>query len=201
MPHIEIRPAVAGTEAAVGHTFTAGGDAASCQCQWWTVPMREFRATTREDKTRMLHAELAASPPPGLIALVDGTAAGWVRVGPRIRQPRLLRTRTGTASPAPKDAPDVWAISCFSIRRAHRGLGLMRALIDGAVDLARSHGARAVEAYPVDPTVKHMPVNDLYVGVLAPFLDAGFTEVGRTVPHRPVVSLTLADAPGDTVSG
>lgn len=118
-----------------------------------------------------------------------------------MRQPRLLRTRTGTASPAPKDDPDVWAISCFSIRREHRGLGLMRALIDGAVDLARSHGARTVEAYPLDPTITRTPVNDLYVGVLAPFLDAGFTEVGRAVPHRPVVSLTLADAAGDTVSG
>ncbi|WP_460773321.1 GNAT family N-acetyltransferase [Microbacterium sp. GXF7504] len=201
MQRIELRPAGPGTEADVEHTFTGGGDAAGCQCQWWTIPLREFRTTTRDEKTRMLHDEMAASPPPGLIALVDGEPAGWVRVGPRIRQPRLLATRAWAASPDPKDAADVWAISCFSIRREHRGSGLMRTLIDGAVALAREHGARVVEAYPYDLEMKRVPVNDLYVGVLGPFLEAGFTEVGRRVPHRPVVSLTLTEAGGDTVSG
>lgn len=200
MSDIEVVPATSDTFADVEQALTGGGDGASCQCQWWTLPAKQFDTTTRAEREELLAAELAASPPPGLVARVDGAAAGWVRVGPRTRQPRLARTRAFALSPEPWDDESVWAVTCFSIRKEFRRRGVMGALLEAAVDLARQNGARTLEAYPMDPSVKKLPSNELYLGVLSVFLDAGFTEVGRSHPHRAVVSLELSPAEGDTVN-
>lgn len=189
---VEILPATAARFDDAEHALTGGGDGPSCQCQWWTIPAAEFRDTTREQKAEMLRAEMTTDPLPGLIAYADGDAAGWVRVGPRTDQPRLLRTRVVRAhSPEPLDDPSVWAISCFSVRKEHRRSGLMAGLVDAAVDHARGHGARVVEAYPFDPAVKKRPSNELYRGVLSVFTAAGFEVVARPSEDRAIVSLTL----------
>jgi GNAT superfamily N-acetyltransferase len=66
-------------------------------------------------------------------------------VGPRVDQARLLRTRdVTTATEEPLDADDVWAVSCFVVRKAHRGQGLMKKLLHAAVSTAREAGARGV---------------------------------------------------------
>lgn len=189
---VEILPATAERFDDVEHTLTGGGDGPSCQCQWWMLPAAEFRTTSREEREELLRDEVGALPSPGLVAYRDGHPAGWVRIGPRIAQPRLLRTKLVTGhSPEPLDAPDVWAVSCFSVRREHRRAGLMPALVSAAVDHARSSGARVIEAYPFDPTVKKRPSNELYRGVLSVFTDAGFTIVAQPTPDRALVALTL----------
>ncbi len=84
----------------------------------------------------------------------------------------------------------MWSITCFVIAKRFRRQGLMRALIDGAVALARKHGAPAVEAYPVDPQRK-MGSGELYTGLLSAFTAAGFHEVARRAPTRPMVRMQL----------
>ena len=93
MTTITIEPATAARFDDVQHAFSGGGDGASCQCQWWLISGTQFDAARREGREEMLRTELAAGPPPALIAYVDGEAGGWVRVGPRPAQPRLQRTR------------------------------------------------------------------------------------------------------------
>jgi GNAT superfamily N-acetyltransferase len=189
---VEILPATSERFDDVEHTLTGGGDGPSCQCQWWTVPAAQFRSTSRPEREQLLRTEVAGEPRPGLVAYVDGAPAGWVRVGPRVRQPRLLRTRLVLQhSREPLDDPDVWAVSCFSVRKEHRGAGLMPALLDAAVEHARSSGARVVEGYPFDPTVKKRPSNELYRGVLSVFTGAGFEIVAQPAPDRALVSLTI----------
>src|SRR3546814_3620307 len=103
---VEILPATADRFDDAGRALTGGGDGPSCQCQWWTISAAEFRDSTREQRAEMLRTEMTADPLPGLIAYADGDAAGWVRVGPRTDQPRLLRTRVVRAhSPEPLDDP------------------------------------------------------------------------------------------------
>jgi GNAT superfamily N-acetyltransferase len=178
----------------VEHALTGGGDGASCQCQWWTITNARFQGMTRDEREGLLRAEVGDPLPPGLVAYVDGEPAGWVRVGPRVRQERLARTREfADATAEPWDAADVWAVSCFVVRREHRGAGLMGRLLDAAVAFAREHGARVVEGYPIDPTVAKRGPNQLYRGVLSVFEDAGFRLVERTKPDRALVSLDLGN--------
>jgi hypothetical protein len=52
---------------------------------------------------------------------------------------------------APIDHLLVWSTVCVIVRSGCRRQGVTAPLIDGAVAYAASHGAPAVEAYPVDP--------------------------------------------------
>ncbi|MEV8272999.1 GNAT family N-acetyltransferase [Microbacterium sp. NPDC077184] len=193
MSRVTVEAASADRFADVQHALTGGGDGASCQCQWWTLTNAQFSAATAEERLRMLHDEIGAGPPPGLIAYVEDVPAGWVRVGPRVRQPRLERTRAfASVSEQPWDDASVWAVTCFVTRKEHRGEGLNAALLDAAVTFARARGARVLEAYPIDPEAgRRHTANSLFHGLLSTFLSAGFREVGRSRPDRVVVALTL----------
>jgi GNAT superfamily N-acetyltransferase len=72
-----------------------------------------------------------------------------------------------------------------------RGQGVARALIGGAVAYAKQHGARWVEAYPVDKPGRSADDN-LWFGTKSMFDGAGFSEVARRKPQRPVVRIAPA---------
>lgn len=179
----------------VQRSLTGGGDGRSCQCAWWTHRAMQFDAMTAQEREDAFHAEVDTGPPPGLIAYVDGEAAGWVRVGPRTAQQRIARTRNiVTTTPEPLDDESVWAVTCFVVRKEHRGVGLSSALLDAAVDFAAANGARVVEAYPVDTQGEPRSSNDLYHGALSTFLAAGFHRTAWRTPNRPIVSRELITA-------
>lgn len=131
-----------------------------------------------------MQAECAAEPGPGVLAYVDGQPAGWCSVAPRSSYRRLTRSRT---IPHIGDG-DPWAAVCFVVRTGYRRRGLMHDLLDGAVEHARSHGARIVEGYPADTAGGRIDVVSGYVGTVALFERHGF---GRALPtsgqsgHRP----------------
>ncbi|HZZ98038.1 MAG TPA: GNAT family N-acetyltransferase [Jatrophihabitantaceae bacterium] len=165
------------------------GDPSRCWCQWFRLRNSEFRAASVAQNRAALRVQAAESPPPGVLAYdEDGAPAGWCAVAPRAAYPRLA-TSTLVTTP---DEDGLWAVTCFVVRTAVRRRGLAEPLLDGAIELARRHGARAIEAYPVDVAVKKPSSSELYHGPLSVFLRAGFTEVGnRPKPARTTVRLTL----------
>jgi GNAT superfamily N-acetyltransferase len=70
-------------------------------------------------------------------------------------------------------------VICVVVRGGHRRQGVTRRLLTGAVDYARSQGAPAVEAYPVDP-VGRMDLTMAFVGTRSMFEAVGFEVVGVT---------------------
>ena len=60
------------------------------------------------------------------------------------------------------------------------------ALLRAAVDHARSQGARLLEAYPVDRDEPSHP-DDMFFGAKSMYDRAGFKEVARRKPGRPIV--------------
>ncbi|KQY48054.1 acetyltransferase [Cellulomonas sp. Root137] len=144
----------------------------------------EYRRRTAEQNRAGLHDVVAAGPPPGVLAFREGVAVGWCQITPRgdvpaiDRQWRLRRV----------DAAPVWAITCFYVRKGHRRAGVMADLVTGAVDLARAAGAPAVEAYPLDGAVSPSATS---TGYATTFAAAGFVEVARRSPERPVMRLLL----------
>ncbi len=192
MTEIVIEPATGDRFRDVERALTGGGDGASCQCQWWTLTNAEWNATSTDDKRGLLEREVAEPVAPGLLAYVDGEPAAWVRIGPRPLLRRLPRTRAAAPHLEDLEDGDVWSISCFSVRREHRRLGLTKALLEQALHFAADHGAHTVEGYPVDQnTGKRIPTNDLYQGTLTIFLDAGFVERARLKPHWVLVSRSV----------
>jgi ribosomal protein S18 acetylase RimI-like enzyme len=146
------------------------------------------RGTTRAQANRAeLKALVDAGNPPGLIGYRGKLPVGWVSVGPREDYARLER------SPVMKPVDDrpVWSIICFVVPAEHRGQGVARALLQGAIAYAKKRGATLVEAYPVDKPTR---ANDdsMWFGAKSMYDKAGFEEVARRKPQRPVVRIKPA---------
>jgi len=155
-----------------------------CWCQYWRLSASEYgrasKAQLRErllaERRNALRDQLGHSTPPGVIAYVEGQIVGWCGLGVRSEMERLVRSRT---IPAVDDRP-VWAIVCFLVHKGFRRRGVARALLHGAIESARLHGAPAIEAYPVEPAGKRIDATFAYVGTVAMFESQGFHRVLET---------------------
>jgi GNAT superfamily N-acetyltransferase len=163
------------------------GANSGCWCMWWRLPRTEWRAASREERRERFRALVDAGPPPGILAYDGATAIGWCAIGPRATLPQMNRSRVA----APLDRVEgVWAVNCFYTRTGHRGQNLMRLLLDGAVAFARKHGAAAIEACPIE-TDRKLIWGEGYVGIASVFRAAGFEEVARRSPTRPLMRKRL----------
>ena len=165
------------------------GDPSRCWCQYFHLRGAAWRTSTRASNQAGLRAQVDAGLPPGVLAYEDDEPAGWCGVGPKRGYPRLAAS---TVAASTGDADGVWAVTCFVVRVGMRRRGIAGPLLAGAVDLARRHGARIVEGYPVDPGVREsVSSSELYHGPLGVFERAGFAEVTRPFSGRAVVRLDL----------
>ena len=133
-----------------------------------------------------LKALVAKGGVPGLIAYRDHAPVGWVSMGPREDYAKLARSPVMR----PVDDKPVWSIICFVVPSKFRGQGIARALLKGAIDYARKHGARLVEAYPVDKS-RRSPDDAMWFGAKSMYDEVGFSEVARRKPQRPIVRLGI----------
>ena len=159
------------------------GANSGCWCMWWRMPRADWRTVPRDEKRNRFHSVVEDGPPPGILAYDGGTAVGWCAVGPRATLPRFSSSRI--AAPL-DDTERVFAVNCFYIRPGHRGVGMMRKLLDGAVKFAADQGAKVIEACPIE-TKRKLIWGEGYVGIASVFREAGFAEVARRSPTRPLM--------------
>jgi GNAT superfamily N-acetyltransferase len=165
--------------------------ARGCWCMYYRVSGKGELTRPGGDQPRRsreaLQALAAQDPPPGLIGYRDGTPVGWISLGPREHYAKLAR------SPVMKPVDDqpVWSVVCFVVPAEYRGQGVPAALLAGAVAYARQRGVRLLEAYPVD-TDAPAPPQQPWFGSKHLFDAAGFEEVARRKPARPVLRLKIA---------
>ena len=177
MDDLTVRPLDGRTWSALAGLFTQGGDPKRCWCMYWRLPGRHWSLTSTEANRHALH-DLAegTGPTPGLVALRDGEAVGWVSLGPREDFPRITRSRTIPLVPG----EGLWSIVCFVVSRRARRSGVAIALLDAAVGHARANGAQAVEAYPVATRGSRITSASAYTGTLGMFDRVGFVVVSPT---------------------
>jgi ribosomal protein S18 acetylase RimI-like enzyme len=123
---------------------------------------------------------------PGLIGYRHDVPVAWLSLGPREDYAKLQR------SPVMKpvdDAP-VWSIVCFYVDRRERGRGGAEAMLRAGIDYARSRGVRLLEAYPVDKPGQSSD-DFMFYGAKSMYDRAGFREVARRTPTRPVMRRAL----------
>lgn len=190
---LTVRPLTPERWADLEAIFKAKGCSVARSC--WCMAYRRSgpqpqppRGTTRAEANRkQLKALVDAGRPPGLIGYCGKVPVGWVSIGPREDYAKLAR------SPVMKPVDDqpVWSVICFVVPAVYRGQGVAQALLAGAVSYAKRHGAKLIEAYPVD---KPSRSNDDYMwfGAKSMYDKAGFSEVARRKPQRPVVRLRPA---------
>lgn len=166
--------------------FGKNGACAGCWCMWWRLPHKQWVAQKGQGNRKAMQKVVQTGAPPGLIAYVAGEPVGWCAVAPRDRYMRLANSRVLK----PLDDQPVWSVTCFFVARAFRRRGLTVALLEAAAEFARKHGAKILEGYPTEPR-KDQPDAFVYTGLASAFRKAGFKEVARRSPSRPIFRLQL----------
>ena len=175
--------------------FGVRGSAFRCQCQRYRLHRREsFGSFPVEERAARLRDQSDCGQPKsgttsGLVAYLDDEPVGWCAVAPRAAYEGLVRNQRVPWEGRSEDKNDdsVWAITCVLTRAGFRKRGIGRALAAAAVEHAHAQGARAVEAYPI--TTKDVISEELHVGTVAMFADAGLEEVSRPTLRRRVMRL------------
>ena len=146
-----------------------------CWCLSYRIPSKlnnELRGPARGAYV----AELCrADPAPGVLAYDGDEPVGWAAVAPRA-DTAFARNRK---IPHVDDLP-VWSLWCIRVRPGHRKQGISHALIAGAVEFARDHGAPVVEAYPLDNGDAKVDMTMAYAGLRKNFERAGFVHAADT---------------------
>lgn len=170
--------------------FGPKGACAGCWCMWMRLPNADFRRRGPDGRRRALRGLVAAGDPPGLLAYDRGLPVGWCSVGPRADYRRLDNSRVL----APVDGREVWSVVCFFVARSHRRRGLTARMLAEALRHAARRGARLVEGYPLDLAGRRTAAAFAWNGFLDTFLAAGFREVARRSPTRPIVRRAVRPA-------
>ena len=166
--------------------FGRVGACNGCWCMYWRIG-GAYNQRPREKNKAAFKAIVKKGPPPGLLAFEGDKVIGWAQLTPRAALPHLDR---GRFTQKIDDVP-VWSLTCFFVRKGHRGQGVMTALLEAAIDHAKAMKAPALEAYPVKTDTKRSN-SGMYTGAASSLTRAGFKTVAVPAPHRPLMRLELA---------
>lgn len=160
-------------------------DTRHCWCMWPRLATDYKQRTPEANRRSIKRVVDTAAAPPGVLAYVEGEPVGWCAVAPRKEFKKLDRSRATQRI----DEEPVWSVVCFFVLRNARRNGVSRALLAAAVALAKRHGARVVEGYPVEGA------RDQFRGPEPLFASAGFQEAARRQPNRPIMRRSTRAAP------
>lgn len=162
--------------------FEGKGCPSYCWCMAWRPLPGDRAKASNAARKQAIGALVKQGTPVGILAYEGQTPVGWCSIAPRASYTPLGGEQyEGVAE------DKVWSLTCFFVPRARRGQGLGGQLLAAAVKTARKHGAKIVEAYPVDPDSPSYR----FMGFVENFEKAGFTETGRAGKRRHVMHLRL----------
>jgi GNAT superfamily N-acetyltransferase len=149
----------------------------------WRLPRAEYEEGKGTGNRAAFKRRVREGTPPGILAYLDDEPIGWCAVAPRQEYDYLARSRMLR----PLDDQPVWSISCLLVAKPHRSRGISVQLLRAAVAMAGESGAEIVEGYPVVARTGRMPDAFAWTGTLSAFHAAGFEEVARGSPSRPIM--------------
>lgn len=170
--------------------FESMGRHAGCWCMWWRLPNKEWSegAGNKQRMYELVHGGTV----PGLLGYHAGKAVGWISLAPRSDYVRFARASAPTYK-SPDEKP-VWSVVCFFVHPDHRSRGVAGAMLRGAIDYAAAQGATLLESYANDTSTGKKPAAaDLNMGTEGLFARAGFVEVARNHPQKPIMRLDLSE--------
>ncbi|WP_153395666.1 GNAT family N-acetyltransferase [Ornithinicoccus halotolerans] len=148
-------------------------------------PGVDHRAT-KEDRVRTDRAHAA------LVLDDAGLAQGWCQYGSPAELPKI-KHRRGYEQDAPP-RPD-WRITCFYVDKQHRGQGIARAALEGALDQIAHRGGGLVEAIPEVTAGRQAQGRFLYTATVELFEEYGFARVRQVGKHAWIVNRVVAAPP------
>lgn len=160
-----------------------------CWCLGFHADGTERGIDRRAAKQERVHCATTHS---ALVLDEAGVAQGWCQWGSPEELPNIKHRRAYEKEPHPE--PD-WRITCFYVDTKHRGQGIARAGLGGALDqIARAGGGR-VEAIPEVTAGRDAPGRFLFSATVELFEDFGFTRRRQVGKHAWVVDKSVEAAP------
>lgn len=136
----------------------------------------------KEERVRTDRAHAA------LVVDTDGHAQGWAQYGTPEELPNIKHLRAYDKDPPPH--PD-WRITCIYVDRRHRGQGIARLALEGALASIQRRGGGLVEAIPEVTAGRQAQGRFLFSGTVELFEDHGFERVRQVGKHAWIVSRRL----------
>jgi GNAT superfamily N-acetyltransferase len=156
--------------------FGPRGAFSGCWCMWPRMRGKDFNSRKNPENKAAMKGIVDAGEEPGLLAYVDGEVAGWVSLDSRDRMLHYEYSRKLKVL----DRPDgLWSIVCFVVDKRFRRQGLMTRLLKEACDYAGKHGAKVIEAYPIEPG-EGLKSYKGFTGIVSTFTRVEFKRVGGT---------------------
>ena len=155
--------------------FETKGSPKYCWCMAWRSTVEESKGSDSAHRKAAMAACVKKGTPVGLLDYFQGQPVAWCSVAPRSTYRRLVSDGSSDEG--------IWSIVCFFLLKEYRGSGVTKRMLAAAIKHARTHGAKVVEAYPVDedsPSYRFM-------GLVNMFEEAGFRKVGREGSRRHVM--------------
>jgi GNAT superfamily N-acetyltransferase len=167
--------------------FGDRGACGGCWCMWWRQTRSVFNKNKGNGNKNAMKKIVEKGKVPGILVYIEGIPVGWCAIAPREEFIHLERSRVLKRV----DEAAVWSIMCFFVARTYRRKGISVQLIKAAAEYARKQGAAIVEGYPMEPKKGNIPDAFAYSGFASSFRQAGFVEVMRRSPTRPIMRFYL----------
>ncbi|MEU0950341.1 GNAT family N-acetyltransferase [Streptomyces canus] len=132
----------------------------------------------KQDRVRTGRAHAA------LVLDEDGTAQGWCQYGSPEELPNIKHRRAYDKDAPPR--PD-WRITCVYVDRKHRGRGIARTALEGALDQIARAGGGIVEAISEVTDGREAQGRFLFSATVELLEDFGFTRGRQVGKHAWVV--------------
>ena len=142
----------------------------------------------RANKRRRVHEGSAHA---ALVFDDQGLAQGWCQYGDPDELVRIKHRRAYEQEPPPR--PD-WRIQCFYVDRRHRGQGIARAALEGALEQIADLGGGRVEAISEVTTGRRAPGRFLFSATVELFEQYGFNRGRQLGKHAYLVSTFIKPA-------
>ena len=161
-----------------------------CWCTWFIAPRAERHGSGLSNEEIKRTCVFEGRNHSALV--FDGERAiGWCEWGTPAELPTMKHARQYDEETV--RLPD-YRLTCFFVDRDHRGRGVAKAALQGALDQIARAGGGVVEAYPHDIGEDKMSASFLYSGTRRMFEEAGFDYVRPKGQRNCVMSITVAAA-------
>lgn len=131
-----------------------------------------------------------------LVVDADGSAQGWCQYG----TPDELTLKHARAYELDPPPPAQWRITCIFVDKRHRGQGIARRALEGALSQIAAAGGGLVEAIPETTTGRKVQSRFLFSGTVELFEELGFARLRKVGMHAWIVQRRI-DAAGSRAHG
>ena len=158
-----------------------------CWCAGCHTAYQRWKTDPRTAKEALVRSGDAHA---ALVFDAAGLAQGWCQYGPRAEL-HLQHERVYRQAPPP--AAD-WRIACIFVDKRHRGEGVARAALKGALGLIAAAGGGRVEAISEVTADRQAQGRFLFSATVELFEQLGFTRGRQVGKHAWIVSREVAAA-------